>query len=352
MDEPAEEVDRSPEAFLKYSDEFAKLGYRWDWSGFPMPDGRHRVMFLDAYPDAVVTLDTATKLTVMEPNTGKVRWANETANPLAKIVGSTRDRNYFGGTRLVAATESEAFVLDMQTGNLLSRQRFEKVVNTRPLLYGSAAIVGTPTGEVMAHGLQQNVKLWGFDVPGAIESNPVLLEGVVGAVSQAGEVVFVSTSGGSLLGRNRMFAGITTDPVAAGGLMIVAGGDQSLYAFSPGGQIAWRKRTSRPLVDQPTVRGTDLYCTTADDGLTCFEAATGAVKWSNKNVTGSVIAARKGRLLVWNGRTMTTVDPGTGLMLERAELPDVAEFAFDAFEDGNMYVLNRGGVVGKFVPRS
>jgi len=340
-----------PEAYKPLAAEFSKVGYGWDWSGFPLPDRGEKIKFITAYPDAVVVQDTGSKLTVLEPSNGRLRWSDELANRITKFVGLARDPDPARGDRIISSSESEAFVVSMRTGEITSRQRFEKVVNTRPVMFGTMAVYGTPAGELMGHNIASNLRVWGYMAAGPIEFAPVRVGFAVGGVTQDGFVSFVDPVSGSLIGRTKLFGGVATEPVSDGNLMFVASLDQSLYAISPGGTLAWRHRTSEPLTTQPAVVGNTVYCSTADEGFTAFDAATGSIRWSTNEVTGTVLGTKKGRLVVWNGSALTLVDAQRGTVVERANLPGLSKLVFDSFDDGNLYAVNSAGVVGKFLPK-
>lgn len=343
-------VDARAAAFPIDHDGWARLGYRYDWTAYPYITGRGHIRFADAYPDILIAQETGGILSVIETGSGSVRWSTELANPLTKFVGNSRD-----GDRIICSSESEAFILAAATGNLMARQRIEKVVNTRPLIVeragGGLAIYGTPTGEVLAHYLAQSVKVWGFDVAGAIEGRPVLIGSTVGAVSQSGEVFFLDAGTGSLQGQARIFDGVANEPVTNGQLMFIASLDQSLYAFAPSGGQIWRYRGAQPLRAQPTADGNAVYCTIPDLGLTRFDAMTGAIAWSAKGVGGTVIARSKNRLIAFDGNNAFALDPERGDVIEKVALKGVDFLTTDKYEDGTMYAVSKSGVIARFLPR-
>lgn len=333
---------------------YAKLGYRRDWTAFPFVGGGESVQFVDAYPDLIIVQETGDTLTALEASNGAQRWTYDPTSATTQFVGNVRD-----GNRLISSSQAEAFILDTETGNLLDRQPFTRVVRTEPVLAGNLAIYGTGSGELLAHllttGGVRGVKAWGNMLSGSIEFSPVRVGNAVAAVSQAGDVIFVEAASGSLLGRTRVFAGRTgaiAAPLAStDSLLFVASLDQSLYAFGIDGRQAWRYRTPLPLRWQPVAHADTVYCAFADKGLLAFESATGREKWAAKGVQGYVVALRQGRLIVWDGTTAHVVDPRSGSVFERVPLPGVSVLTFDTFEDGNLYATSREGVVAKFVTR-
>lgn len=329
---------------------WAKLGYRLDWQGFPFFAGGNsaRVTRIVPFDDMVLVQEASSAVALLEANTGAKRWAVNLANPITKFTGISRDP--LDSARILVSSESELFGLAAQSGNLVIREKYEKVVNTAPVMLGHLAVYGGSTGEVQAHVVGRGVKAWGFDLQGAIDADPVRMGESVGAVSQAGEVVFL-TDKGAVLGQNKIFQGLANDPVANDTTMYIAGLDQSVWAFDFTGALAWRYRTSTPLKDQPTLQGDTLYVNVPGQGLTALHAADGHVRWICKAAGGTIIAIRNKQLIAWDGRTAFTIDPDRGDVYEKVELPDMKFIKLDKLDNGNAYAVDVRGVVSKFVPR-
>jgi hypothetical protein len=348
---------RSPEArrkdFPAQYEELAKIGYRNDWIGYPAVTGSLPIRFYQIYPDLVATVEQGSTLSVLEPNTGGRRCSVQLSNPLTKFVGITRK-----DTRLIVCSDADVFFIDTQTCNLAGRQHVEKIVATEPLMVGDLLIFGTNAGELLAHlttSTAGGIKAWGFGTSAAIEENPVLVGHAVGAVNQAGEVLFVDAVSGSLLGRNRVYGGQDTDPVSDEQAMYIANLDQSVYAFAPSGQLLWRYRTAVPLRIQPTLHGGRLYVGIAGEGLVALDAAKGQPVWKAKDLGAyTVVAVNKQGLLVAfdpESQSAVTVDPTRGDVIERAKLTGAKMVKTDQFEGGNLFIVSTSGLVGKFIPR-
>lgn len=331
-------------------DAWAKLGYRLDWQGFPFFAGGNtaRVTRIAPFDDMVLVQESSSAVALLEANTGAKRWAVDLANPITKFTGISRDPQ--DSARILVSSESELFGLAAQSGNLVIREKYEKVVNTAPVMLGTLAIYGCSNGEVQAHVVGRGVKAWGFDLQGSIDADPVRMGESVGAVSQSGEVIFL-TDKGSVLGRNKIFQGLATNPVANDTTMYVAGLDQSVWAFDFTGALAWRYRTSVPLKDQPTLNGDVLYVNVPGQGLTALNANDGHARWISKTAAGSVIAVRNKQLIAWDGKTAFTIDPDRGDVYDKVELPNIKHIKLDKLDNGNAYAVDERGVVSKFVPR-
>lgn len=333
-------------------DAYTKLGYRLDWSGFPEILGSQPVLFLDPGPDFVIAQEAGTYVTVLSTATGAQIAKDQLTVPLTKFVGMKRF-----GDRIYCASESELYVLDTATCNLLRRERFEEMVSTPPARggEGNLLIFGTGNGRLIAHMVNMGVdgvKVWGFQASGTFEQGPVRVGKDVGAVTQTGDVIFLDSTTGSLMGKNRIFGGLSVRPVADDDTMYVAGLDQSIYAFAAeGGRMKWRYRTEHPLRTQPTIHNGTLYCAMEGVGLGAFDAKDGTLLWTAKGVVGTAVAMNKGRLVVWDGQDAVLVDPLRGDVVERVKLAGVRMVKPDAFENGNLYVVSNTGVIYRLVPR-
>lgn len=332
---------------------WAEVGYRLDWSGFPFPmAGRPEILRTAVFDDSIVLVERRNGAAFINAMTGERRWATELAGPLTKYVGIVRDPRDPGN--VIVCSQSEGYVIAASTGTLLARERFSRVVDTPPVTTGNLAIFGTSVGEVLAHLLGRNVKAWGFQSDGAITSAPVMVsDGVLCAVSQAGDVMFLSAQGGQMVGRARVLGGLATNPVTDGNLVYIAGLDQSVWCFARNGQLVWRQRTSNPLRTQPAFVGGVYYGAQQREGLVARSAQDGAVIWENKDLAGTVLGLRGGRLMVWDSasRRLWSVDPATGAIAASMHLRETVWLHADGERDGNLYALSERGTVGKFVPR-
>lgn len=330
--------------------EYARLGYRIDWIGYPdLTSRRHSIDMIEPYADAVLTLEGGSMVSCLSASDGSRRWAEQLSSQLERFVSLGRE-----GRRVLVSAEDEVYLLDIDTGTIAARQRHSRIVSAAPVPYGQTLIYPSGTGELFAHVLTATVdgmKAWGHGFGEALERRPVLIGNAVGAVSQNGEVRFLDASGGALVGRARTFKGPITDPVATGAAMFIASADQSIYAFRTDGSLLWQHRTPVVLRWQPTARERVLYCAVDGVGLLALDAARGTVLWTAKDILGTVVGTNRGRLVVWDGEHAVLLDAARGDVIERATLPRVRLFKPDKFDDGNLYVVSQSGVVAKFAVR-
>ena len=325
-----------------------KIGYMLQWQGFPRITSRKGVQFFDVLGDTLVVQDFNQNVTVIETDTGRNRWAVLAGDRLKNFIGNVRADDH-----LLISDDTQVQIYDIKTGQITARQHLSVLSNTRPIVVDALAIYGGTTGEVLAHNLAIGFKAWGYQLAGSIRATPVLLAGKdVGVVSQGGDVIILDAERGASRGRRgKIFGGLANNPVGDDRAMYVASLDQSVYAFSRSdGQRLWRYRTESPITAQPTIHDGVLYVFVEREGLLAIDARTGSLRWANPDLKGTVMAMRKGNLLLWDGAVFTSVDPERGEPLDTIPFPDVKMLTFDTFVDGNLYTISRKGVVQKFAP--
>ncbi len=348
-------------------DDWADLGYRWQWAAAPITAGDPRLTNLDVLGDVVAVQSRDSWTATIQASTGSTLWQVRNTGPLTQFVDNIRI-----GDALLSCGRPELFLMELGSGNLIARQPVDVVVSTPPVIYNGLAVFGTPTGEVLCHRFgttsgdplpppfDDGAKAWGYLLDGGINAAPVRLGRTAGVDTQAGEVFFVDIPTGSGHGRARISGGMATDPVTNGTYMFVASLDQSIYAFAPGNSTyRWRYRTDAPLRSQPTYFDDALYVHIDSEGLVAFDVSEqadnagrlGEVLWKNPDATGQVVAVRSDELVVWNGKTATLIDRVGGDTITAISLPKIDRLIPSTMQDGDLYAVSRGGAIIKFSPR-
>ena len=334
-----ETVDRTPE-----HEAFAKIGYRFEWRGFPFYGSNLNVQFVDLFGDTIIVQDDAATITAMDPISGRNKWSTRLAGDLTRFVGSAR----FDKT-LLCASDTSLYLVDIRTGTIKDKHRLAVVVNTPPVVDGNMAMFGSASGELLGHNLLSGYKQWGYLLNGSITAKPVSVGGGIGAVSQGGDVIIVDPRNGKSRGRALVFEGLTNNPVAGADTLYVASRDQSVYAYEAvSGRRIWRHRTSTPITDQPAVHNGRLYVALPGEGLTAFNGATGEIIWAVQGVKGEPIGIRDGRLFVWDGSTATIIDNNRGDVIESTVIPGLKALKMTSFVDGDLYAVTPAGSVAKY----
>lgn len=328
-------------------DDWRQIGYRWDWTGYPSLAGREAVKFVKTYDDVLVVQGRGNSLTIIDARTGRNRWSDRLSNPLAEFVGVARD-----GNTLLVCSQTEVFVLDVNSGNWTARQPMSEVVNTPPLRFGQTLIFGTPTGELFSHRTDFGVTAWRYDIGGPIDADPIWVQSTIGAVTQDGRVAFLTPDSAVAVATGRIGGPLRTNPVTDGSMMFVACMDQSVYAFAPDRERhVWRYRTNEELAVQPTYDAGVVYVTIPKTGLVALDALRGSENWIGPDAGGVVVGKRAGSLIVWDGQQIKAVEPSNGDVLASFGVRGVASVQTDAFENGNLYLVTRQNAVIRLTPR-
>lgn len=325
---------------------FQKLGYRLNWTIGDTTERNSRVKMIDIFDDLVLTQNEGNSVVARDFASGQIRWSVNLGNPLTKFNGNVRL-----GDRIVASSESELLILDAETGNLEDRQRLAVLSNTAPAVADQYMLVfGTARGEVFGHDTRIGLKRWGFALNDRVNGDPVLIGRIAGVVAESGQVLLVNPiTGEAIAPLQQIYGGVVNDPVSDGVNMYIASTDQSIYAFeSTTGELRWRVRTQSPLEAQPTVYDGALYQYVPSEGMIAVNTSTGRRIWANDEADGTVIAVRKGNLVVFNGSEMMLLDPASGDIRERVAVPGVRKIAIDGFVDGNLVVLSGNGALARF----
>lgn len=325
------------------------LGYRWEWTGYPILGDRAFLTDMIAYDDAIITLASDTSVSVLEPSTGKVRWAKTLDRPTTQLFAPDRV-----GNTLFLPSDTELYELDLTTGNTLDRDAVGAIINTSPLVMGNLAFMGTTRNELIAFQLDNDFKSWGYDFGGAIQSPPVRVDSdTIAMISAAGDLRLLSTVTGTTELSTKIAGGAVTDMLVDPDTIYIPSADQSIYAFAlTDGVRYWRKRTSAPITVQPVLDDGVMYATTADDGLVAIDSISGDTLWNNNDIGGWVVSiAGDDELIVWTGRELLAVDKDTGELIVGVRLDNVAGVRTDTLHDSDLYVITADGSIAKFSRR-
>ncbi len=336
-------------------EDWRSMGYSLNWVGYPFPAvaDKNAVKFIDVGKNSIAVQEKGSVVTLLEAGNGQVRWTNQVATGLTNFVGLNLAEGLASnsGGSVLALSESEAFVLAASSGSMISRERLPRVATTSGVVMNGSVIFGSATGEVVSHKLGTGLKAWGFLAQGTMRTDPVAIGESACFVSQAGDVVFLDSFAGRLVGRNRVYGGLESKPFTDGNAVYIASTDQSVWAFGPTGQTMWRYRTPQRLTAQPVVIEGTLYIEVPGDGLTALDAETGSVRWNNTNVGGTVVGVRKSRVMVFENGTLTALEAKKGAVVSSIQTPGITRIIAEKPVDGDLYAVTETNLIVKFAAR-
>ncbi|MEM7622915.1 MAG: PQQ-binding-like beta-propeller repeat protein [Planctomycetota bacterium] len=341
-------------------DDWRRLGYRWSWTSEAEVTRRGRVSIVEPIDEGVAVIDSQSRLSVLDAESGRVRWATNVATPLTAFVDLKQV-----GDSLIAFGRPELFIFDATGGDVLQRHDLKRSLNSPPAIYEGVAVFGSPGKSVLAHGFadtsgalrdrpfDRGVSVWKYDLSSSVEARPALMNGsTIGMVSTTGDVFFVDARTGSAVSRTSISGGVDSDPVTDGRTLFVASLDQSVYALRPGApRPEWRYRTAIPLTGQPALHEGTLYVDIPAEGLVAFDARTGAKLWTSPEARGDVIAIRRGELVVQGRSGLQLVDARRGDVLASIPTEGIDRLVPVSFVDDAMYAMQADGTIARFDPR-
>ncbi len=328
--------------------EWRRIGYRWDWKVAPPLGAEERPVRTVVSDSLLLTQTSRGEITAFATSSGEQIWSTNLANPLTRYTGIS-----VGEERVVVTSQAEVFGLDADTGELLLRQAFDSLVNTPPVVLGDVVVVGSNDGELYGHFLATGFKAWGHAINGVFEEQPVLIDGIVGAVNNRGQIVFVDPVSFRQTAQGSIFDGPGAPLGSGNGLLFVPSLDQSLWAFNPRERTSvWRYATPDPILEPAVYHNGVVYCAFREAGMTALDADTGEVLWENADQRGRVVGTRNGKLLAWDNGRLSVIDPQRGVVIDSITVPNVLSIDTDRFEDGNLYLTSNEGVVARFQPTS
>lgn len=329
---------------------FSSLGWTLDWAA-PVNVGTDVEALIPA-GDVVFVQDDQNEFTVRETSTGAFRWSAPLDNPLVDFLGHVRaddaritliGREPRRTDVVLNCSVTEVFVRDLNSGELMSRQRLLHLCATEPVLFGNELILGGLNGNLLFHDFTTNLYTHRFGLPSGINVAPALTGNQqLGVVARDGSVAVLDAHTADARGRSyKLFAGSAHPPATDQRSVYIASLDQSLYAFDTvTGERRWRLRTDRPLSEAPTAHGGRVYVALPETGLLAVDGRRGDIIWTAETLDrGSVIGTKSDELLFWDGKTLSVVDTRTGDIIESQDMPFVRHLVTDGFEDPALYAV-------------
>lgn len=327
------------------------IGFRLDWRGYAILQSNAKLKSLTPLGSVIVAQDSRNVITVIEPDTGAIRWADAVPNELDTYRG-----HFLRGNELVSVTQSDITLRDIRNGTLRDRQRLSVLANTDAVFIDPMVMYGSTIGEAVGHNLNTGFKLWGNQLDSTIRVKPAIAaSGRVVFVSNRGEMLAIDpASGRAETGRNRVFEGVDSSPVADAQRAYVASRDHSVWAFNLiDGTQAWRYRTEAPLRSQPVLHEGVLYLYIPGEGLVALNAADGARLWANPELRGEVVGVRRGRLLIWDQESdqLHAALASNGSVVTSQSFAGAKFISVEGFVDPNLYLVYEDGGIERFIPR-
>ena len=315
-----------------------ELGLRCDWQS-EVPVKGSQIKQVGDLDGDILVVDTLNRVTLLRPTDGNQIWHAAPMPSKEKVLGMDRI-DYGGRQRVFITTDTDLFVLDANTGQMITRQNLPNGPITRTARYGDDVIFGSSDGRVVFHDAPLGYEIRANRLRGQIGAAPVVHDSEVVAVSDEGEVLLMNAGDASRLWARNLTGAIESEPAFNDNGIYVATLGQSLWCLDHrSGEVKWKYFTESPLRTGPTALGDRVFQFVPGEGLICFEAdprnaPRGRALWTNSDVKGEITTVIGNNLLIWDESSETAflVDADRGSVRFSSKLPKVR--SLHAFRDG------------------
>lgn len=338
----------------------SELGLRCVWQQ-DIPISTHaRIKDIDFVSGDLIAVDSENRVTLLRLQDGYQVWHSAPMPNNERVLSFERiDSN--GQNRIVAATDTDVFVLDGNTGHMITRQNMPNTPITGVSRLGPDLIYGGTDGRIVFHNARVGYELRSNRIQGQISATPVVFDNEVVAVSNMGEVIMLDGKTASRLWSRKLTGGIDAQPVITEDGVFVATLGQSLWGLNrDNGGVNWKYFTESPLGTGPTALGDRVFQYVPSEGMLCFEAnpansPRGKVVWKNADIDGEITTVIGNQLVLWDAksRRLRMVDADRGDVIKDVNLPKVRDlYAFrNSDNDLILVATSNNGDIQRLVPR-
>jgi outer membrane protein assembly factor BamB len=225
-------------------------------------------------------------------------------------------------------------------------------VLSAPAVVQGVVYAGSDDGNVYALNAATGAKLWSYTTAAPVESSPAVAKGTVYVGSDDHNVYALNAATGAKVWAFTTGAAVASSPSVVNGVVYVGSDDHNVYALNAAtGAKLWSFTTGALVFSSPALANGIVYVGSNDDNVYALNAATGAKLWSFK--TGGLVlsspAVSNGVVYVGSSDyNVYALNAGTGAELWSyttsgfvRSMPAVANgIVYFGSYDGNVYALN------------
>ena len=207
---------------------------------------------------------------------GKVLWRHDTPH------GEMASSPAVVGSELVYHTmDGHVFVLDAATGRVLWSYDVGSAVESSPIVQNGIDYFGAWNGRLYALDLRAHRLLWTRDLGPKITSSASIADNTLYIGDYGGRIWALSPQSGSTRWTGTVNGRVYGTPAVSNGRVFVPSSDgNSLTAFSTSGTYLWRVSASGYVYSSPAVWRGRVFFGSYNGVFYCVSAATGRVLWT------------------------------------------------------------------------
>lgn len=325
-----------------------QLDYTVDWQiDLALPAGA-QLIYVELLGDRLVTVEDENIVSVINADNGQIMWRHQITRPQTRLSRPRRD-----GEQLVISSQTRAFVLDLNSGDLEDIIDLHKVSLGTPVIVDGRMIHASPQGVLYAQDIADGGMRWDYQIDIGFASPPTLAGGQLFATDLAGNVLAFDPTSGRLLWERQVAEPAVARPVAGERLVYVPSIDQSLYALLlTNGRQQWRYYATTPLEKSPFLVDDLLLLEEPEDSVVSLDTEEGEVLWRSEELVDADPLQLRGETIdYFENSTLLHVDSRDGQVLERTPLHNVDHVIAESQTGGELYLVGLRGRILKASPR-
>ena len=247
-------------------------------------------------------------ITALDLSDGSLVWKLVIGDPtedLSAPVGNDDFIFVYAGRRV--------FKIDRRRGAVDEVQDLAYTATTKPLLVDDLLILGSATGQVFGHDVNNGFRRWAYGLPEPIYAAPVEVGDNLFAADIQGNYVMLRLSDGELRWSGHTYGPVTAEPAVDRQHIVLASEDQSLYSLlGTTGRQQWLPyRSEVPLTETPTVVNGIIYLVEPNVGLSAINGDDAKQIWQSETVRVPLLE-QDGTLLAHTDRELARLDLDSG----------------------------------------
>lgn len=212
--------------------------------------------------------------------------------------------------------------LDLLTGKVLKKRRFESEIFATPLVHQNMLLLGSSDGSFYALDKYNLDELWSYRGKSEYVAEPTVVDRYLYIVSQGDVLTALDVDSGKFIWEaNEVYTGTLAirrhaKPVVEGGVLYQGFSNGNLVAYNRfSGEVLWKQTLGRgkrfdDVNGTPVVKDGVVYASSFDNGVYALDAQSGTILWF------TALRSASGPML-WEDLVLLTASEGGFYALEK-----------------------------------